>query len=66
MKQPDRGRRRTVTPSTSRGSQLRDQLADDQLSGEPRGDRVHVMIVNFSHDVIELPKACFRRGRRNL
>jgi hypothetical protein len=51
-KQPDRGQRPTRTPNTSRGN----QLAGDKLSGELRRDRVHVMIVNFSHEVIELPK----------
>ena len=57
-KQPDRGRRRTVTPSTSRSSQLRsNQIVVDQQSEEPRRDRVHVMVVNFSHEEIELPKA---------
>jgi len=33
------------------------QLADDQLTGEHTRDRVPVMIVNFSHEVIGLPKA---------
>ena len=38
----------TVTPMTSRRNQLRDET--------PR-DRVYVMVVNFSHEEIELPKA---------
>jgi hypothetical protein len=59
-KQPDRGQRRTVTPSTSRSS----QLAGKKLGGEPTRDRE--MIVNFNHDVIELPKACYRHSRRNF
>ena len=47
-----------MTPSTSRSSQLRgDQLVVEQLSDGPRRDRVHVMIVNFSHEEMELPKA---------
>ena len=47
-----------MTPSMSRSSQLRsDQLVVEKRSDEPRRDRVHVMIVNFSHEEMEHPKA---------
>jgi hypothetical protein len=32
-------------------------MAGDQLSGIQTGGYVHVMVVNFSHKKIELPKA---------
>ena len=47
-----------MTPRRSRSSQQRHvQLVVEQLSDGPRRDRVHLMIVNFSHEEIELPKA---------
>jgi hypothetical protein len=55
-----RGLSRTFTkpqPSTRSRSAMTQEKAGDQLTRSQTGPLVHVMIVNFSHEKIELPKA---------
>ena len=47
----------TTAPARSKRAMARVTSCDDQLSGRQPSTYVHVMVANFSHEQIELPKA---------